>query len=538
MPLFSLISFGGDQRFELPAGRTLIVGRAVECDVPVFDPTVSRHHAELTADELGEGVRVRDLGSSNGTSINGVRVTEGWLAPNDAVAFGKISYYLRALEVTAEHQIPMPAPTGGPKGGTIVRQLVVSMDTPARVDAAAADGLLRVGSGGPERQAEKLSHLLALSNRLSGELDLDRLLNTVAETTFQVLNVDRVAILLRDPKSGDLAPAASRSRLGGAESLRVPQSIARKAVEERVALQTDNAAADERFSGKSVVQQSVRGAMCAPLLAENDQVLGLIYVDNLATPGSFTEEDLQFLVAFGGIAAGGIRAARSADAAQREAATRANFERYFAPSVAADIAGRQGAIEVGGARQPLTILFSDIRGFTALAESMPPDAIAGLLSAYFTEMVDVIFEHGGTLDKFIGDAIMAQWGAPIAHPDDAERALKAAAEMQRAVNELNERWAAQGGPTISIGIGINYGEVFAGNIGSHRRLEYTVIGDAVNVASRLCSAAAPGEILLAEAFYEQLGKKKPAVERAEGIDIKGRAGKVTVYRMEGLQTEG
>jgi adenylate cyclase len=102
--------------------------------------------------------------------------------------------------------------------------------------------------------------------------------------------------------------------------------------------------------------------------------------------------------------------------------------------------------------------------------------------------------------------------------------------MQRAVGDINKRWAALGRPTISVGIGINYGEVFAGNIGSHRRLEYTIIGDAVNIASRLCSAAAPGEILMAEAFYRQLGKKKPAVERAEGIDIKGRAGKVSVYR--------
>ena len=211
-----------------------------------------------------------------------------------------------------------------------------------------------------------------------------------------------------------------------------------------MALQTDNAAADERFTGKSVVQQSVRGAMCAPLLAEGDEVLGLLYVDNLATPGRFSEEDLQFLAAFAGIAAGGIRAARSAERAQREAMMRSNFERYFAPSVAADIAGRQGAIQLGGARQPVTVLFSDIRGFTALAESMAPDAIAGLLSAYFTEMVDVIFDHGGTLDKFIGDAIMAQWGAPIRHPDDAERALAAAVGMLRAVQEINARWIGAG----------------------------------------------------------------------------------------------
>jgi len=530
MPQYSLISFGGDQRVALPVGRTLVVGRAVECDVPVFDPTVSRHHAELTVLDDGDGVRVRDLGSSNGTSINGVRVTEGYLGANDTVAFGKMAYYVRAVEVTAEHRIPR-GPATGARGGTIVRQLAVRVDTPARVDAAAAGGLLRVGSGGPERQAEKLGLLLALSHRLSGQLDLDPLLTTVADTTFQVLSVDRVAILLRNPTTGDLVPAATRSRLGGAEALRVPQSIARKAVEERVALQTDNAAADERFTGQSIVQQSVRGAMCAPLLAEGDEVLGLLYVDNLATPGTFTEEDLQFLAAFAGIAAGGIRAVRSAERAQHEAMTRSNFERYFAPSVAATIAARRGEVVLGGARQPVTVLFSDIRGFTTLAEGMPPDAIAGLLSAYFTEMVDVIFEHGGTLDKFIGDAIMAQWGAPIAHADDAERALRAAVAMQRTVAEINRRWSEQGRPTIGVGIGINHGEAFAGNIGSHRRLEYTVIGDAVNVASRLCGAAEPGEILLTESFLRLLGRNRPTVEPAEEIEIRGRSGKVGVYRL-------
>src|SRR5438045_4403746 len=105
-----------------------------------------------------------------------------------------------------------------------------------------------------------------------------------------------------------------------------------------------------------------------------------------------------------------------------------------------------------------------------MSETMSPDAIATLLTAYFTEMVEVIFEHGGTLDKFIGDAIMALWGAPMAHTDDPDRALRAALAMQRSITRLNERWAGQGRPEIGVGIGINHGEVFAGNIGSHRRL--------------------------------------------------------------------
>jgi adenylate cyclase len=525
MPTYQLISFGGEQRFDLRPGRPLIVGRAVASDLPIFDPTISRRHAELVVED--EGVRVRDLGSSNGTFVNGAVSSEGWLGANDTVAFGKVAFYVRAVEIAAVP--PSPRPLTAP-GGTIVRQMAVQAGSPAQLDGPSAAGQLRVPDVDQgARQAHKLSLLLDISQKLSGELDLDRLLGTVVAMMFEVMQVDRVAILLRDPHSGDLMPRVTKSRIGGAEGLKVPQSIARKAVEERVAIQTDNAAADARFKGKSVVLQSVRSAMCSPMLASGDTVLGLLYVDNLRDTGSFTDEDLQFLAAFSGLAASGIRNAYYADQVRREALVRSNFERYFAPNVAAEIAQQEGAVRLGGQKRPLTVLFSDIRGFTAMAETMTPDAIAGLLSAYFTEMVDVIFEHGGTLDKFIGDAIMALWGAPIQHEDDPDRAMQAALGMQRVVAEINRRWTEQGRPTIAVGIGINYGEAFAGNIGSHRRLEYTVIGDAVNIASRLCAEAGPGEILLSEPFYHML-KAPPPVEPVEGIALRGRAGKVAVYK--------
>ena len=180
------------------------------------------------------------------------------------------------------------------------------------------------------------------------------------------------------------------------------------------------------------------------------------------------------------------------------------------------------------------MLFSDIRGFTAIAESMGPDAIAQLLSEYFTEMVEVIFEHGGTLDKFIGDAIMALWGAPIAHSDDPDRALRAAVAMQR-THRGAQRAAgpAAGRPEIGVGIGINHGEVFAGNIGSHRRLEYTVIGDAVNVAARLCAEAGPGEILVSEALLRVVKAPGRSCEFLPELALKGKAQVVQVYRVTG-----
>ncbi len=538
MPAFRLVSTAGDQTFELAPGRTLVVGRGLATDIAIYDPTISRRHAELIvgADE----VQLRDLDSSNGTCINGARVTSGRLAVDDFVTFGKVSFRVAGTgPAMPAVQRPAISAEDGPAGGQIVRQLVVSGGVPPGItsrDGPAAGQLRVTAATGEARQAVKLQMLLEVSQKLSAELDLDRLLRAVVDTTFEIMSVDRVTIVLRDEASGEMVPTISRSRLGDASPFQIPSSIADKVVQERVAVVTQNAPADARFRGQSILLQSVRSAMCSPLMASGDHLLGLLYVDNLTTTNTFTDEDLQFLVAFSGLAALGIKNSRYADQIRREATVRANFERYFAPNVAADIAQQQDAIRQGGERRATTVLFSDIRGFTAIAESIGPDAIALLLSEYFTEMVDVIFEHGGTLDKFIGDAIMALWGAPIAHADDPDRALRAAVAMQHAIAQLNERWASQGRVEIGVGIGINHGDVFAGNIGSHRRLEYTVIGDAVNVAARLCAEAGSGEILVSEAM---LGAVRGQVnsEFLPSMALKGKTQVVQVYRVRGIQPQ-
>jgi adenylate cyclase len=508
-------------------GRSLVVGRGVATDIAIYDPTISRRHAELTA--RGDAVEVRDLGSSNGTCINGSRVSTGRLTANDSITFGKVTYRIREAPSAPGQTVPEPAESAD----TIVRKLMVSAGGPAGItsrDGPLTRGQLRVAAAtAEERQAKKLSMLLEVAQKLTGELELDRPLRAVVDMTFQVMEVDRVTILLRND-AGEMAPTISKSRLGDTQVQPVPRSIVDKVVEERVAVVSHNAPADARFKGRSIVTQSVRSAMCSPLLDARDEILGLLYVDNLSAPGSFSDEDLQFLVAFSGLAALGIKNSRFAEQSRREALVRSNFERYFAPNVAADIARQDGDIRLGGERRPITVLFSDIRGFTAIAESMGPDAVAQLLSEYFSEMVEVIFEHGGTLDKFIGDAVMALWGAPIAHSDDPDRALEAAVAMQRTIEELNRRWVASGRPEIGVGIGISHGEVFAGNIGSHRRLEYTVLGDAVNVAARLCAEASPGEILVSEALL-RMAKKPVDYEYLPELGLKGKSQSVQVYRI-------
>ena len=533
---YRLVSFSGDQSFELPSGRSLVVGRGLSSDIAIYDPTISRRHAELTVGT--DGVQVRDLGSSNGTCINGSRVTAGRLNPNDSITFGKVLFQLK--EQRTSGQSPPPGAAVQPPsvvGDTIVRQLIVSGGGATGITSrnrSSGFGQLRVAaSTAEERQAKKLSLLLDISQKLSGEFDLDKLLANVVDMMFEVMDVDRVSILLRNESTGELVPSISRSRVGDQGFQQVPRSIVDKVIQERVAVVSDNTRSDSRFKGHSIVTQSVRSAMCSPLMASGDRVLGLLYVDSVTAANSFSDEDLQFLVAFSGLVAIGIRNTRYAEQVRREALVRSNFERYFAPNIAAEIAQQEAVVPLGGERRPITILFSDIRGFTAMAESMGPDAIARLLTEYFSEMVEIIFEHGGTLDKFVGDAIMALWGTPIAHADDPDRALRAAVAMQHGVARLNEQWALAGRPEIGVGIGINYGEVFAGNIGSHRRLEYTVIGDAVNVANRLCSEAAPGEILVSEALC-QMVKDQADYEYLPAMALRGRTRSVQVYRVKGV----
>ena len=536
MGAFKLLSTTGEQSVDLAASKVLVVGRAVTSDVPIYDPTVSRRHAELTLAD--GGVRIQDLGSSNGTFINGTKITDTIAADGDVVTFGKVPF--KVVEVTppvaqapvrheAEGFSARPVPEA-----TIVRQVAVKeptdLDQKVATRPSGASQLKLEAESVDERQAERLSLLLEISKELSKQQEVNRLLEKVVDITFKVMNVDRVSILLLDAGTNELIPRVARSRLGESSGARVPQSIARRAVTERLAILTDNAAADERFKGKSIVMQSVRSAMCTPLMGSEGRVLGIIYVDNMTATNSFGDEDLEFLIAFSGIAAVAIENGRLNERVQREAVVLSNFQRYFAPDLASQIASQAEAVQLGGQKRPVVVFFSDIRGFTSMSETMSPDEIATLLTEYFTEMVEIVFEHGGTLDKFMGDAIMALWGAPLSREDDADRAMQAGIQMQEVLAELNEKWAAEGRQQVQIGIGINFGEVFAGNIGSDRRLEYTVIGDAVNPASRLCSKAGPGEILVSEPLYAAL-KSPPEVEALEPLQLKGKAQAVAVYRV-------
>ncbi|MDF1501574.1 adenylate/guanylate cyclase domain-containing protein, partial [Roseisolibacter sp. H3M3-2] len=369
-----------------------------------------------------------------------------------------------------------------------------------------------------ELTARRLQQLLEATKALGGAADVATVHERIVGATLRTLDADRAAMLLTADGDGALTPAVARDRwvadqiAAGAPP--VPRTITRTALARRAALLTMDATADPRFVGQSVLRQRVRSAMCVPLLAADGSALGALYVDSADPQRQFAEADLDFLTAFGGLAAASLENARLAERVRREAVARENFARYFAPPVAERIARSTDGIRLGGERRTVAVLFADLRGSTRLAAELAPDDLAATLSEFLSGMVECVFRHGGTLDKFIGDCVMAQWGAPESAGDDADRALASAIDMIATVEAMNARRQANGKAPLAIGVGLSHGEVFAGNIGSERRLEFTVIGYVVNQASRLCDAASAGEVLMTGALKEALRRPAPLLHAA------------------------
>jgi class 3 adenylate cyclase len=210
------------------------------------------------------------------------------------------------------------------------------------------------------------------------------------------------------------------------------------------------------------------------------------------------------------------------------------FSKYVTKSVVDRILEHKDGLKLGGEKKIVTIFFSDIRGFTPMSEALSAEQVVHILNEYFTAMTTIIFKYEGTLDKFMGDAIMAVFGAPIDQPDHAERAVLAAVDMSEKMKELQAKWRMEGKKEVNIGIGINTGEVVVGNIGSNERMEYTAIGDNVNLTQRLESVAEKGQILISAATYERVKDRVEAV-MLDPLKVKGKTDKVLAYSVTGLK---
>jgi adenylate cyclase len=262
----------------------------------------------------------------------------------------------------------------------------------------------------------------------------------------------------------------------------------------------------------------------------NENLLSGIGLGEKLLGDSYTKDDQELLCTLCNQGAVAINNAKLIEQMKREEVVRTNLARYLSPQIVDKIIKKDVTVNLGGDRKVVTVLFSDIRNFTRISETQRPDQLVQILNEYFTEMAKIIFENQGSLDKYIGDAIVAVFGSLIPLENSAKNAVQAAVQMMKGMPELNEKWMKEYGFSMDIGIGINTGEVFLGNIGSPERMEFTVIGDTVNVASRFSGLAQPGQILITEETQTSLNNDVPYRELPQTA-VKGKTGKLDVFEI-------
>ena len=522
MAKFTIYSAEGTRDVEL--GPFTTIGRHPDNSLQLLDRIVSKNHATITLQ--GGQYLLKDLQSLNGTFINGMRVYEHTLRNGDDMSMGNTRLVFNdERQGGAEGAKVSIASPGSAVAESHIRDKITSQASDRFLPAAEVKD-----NDALRRDYEKLRIVHELQKQIGLELDLDRLLQTILRLTFEFLPADRGAMLLYDDQ-GNLYPRSVRTRRGKTDDpIHLSQTVLNVVATERAAVLSSDAMMDARFqSSKSIIMQGIRSSMAVPLLhAEN--LFGIMYLDSQLAAGAFTQKDLQILSSIGTQTAAFIQNIHLARKVEQDALTREKFLRMLSPNLAEQVLSGKLSVEKGGMSCDMTVMFADIRGFTSMSAERTATEVVEMLNEYFELMVEIIFKYEGTLDKFVGDAIMVVWGAPVAHADDPIRAVKTAMEMQQALEDLNRTRRARGQAPLLVGIGVNTGEGVAGYMGSTKKMEYTVIGNTVNVASRLCSKAAPGEVIVSEMTYSRLAGGFPA-EALPPTMVKGISKPLKTYRV-------
>lgn len=570
-----LIIVGPEGRTEVSLQAHNTLGRHPNNSIQLLDRIVSKEHMTITL--VGNQYVLRDLGSLNGTYVDGTRISERVLVGGEEIALGgTVITFVPGHSSAATGQAAAPTPlavqrpplAGSPTTPAVVgssraghpfapyspekttapdpmRKTNVTM-LPGMVESHIRSKLSATSDMSflPERAIsdadqvrrdyEKLRVSYELARAIGVELDIDKLLAKILDTAFLLLAADRGVVLLVD-EDKQLKPRCVRTKHGADEEVVLSTTILETVKREKSAVLSNDASADSRFSGAhSIIMQGIRSTMAVPLL-HGHELFGIMVLDSQVAVNAFNEKDLQLFQNVANQAAISIQNGLYAAKLEKEAVTRERFQRLLSPAIAEQVIHGKVDIVKGGELRDTTVLFTDIRGFTSMSESAKPEEIVAMLNEYFELMVEIIFRHEGTLDKFVGDEIMALFGAPVSHDNDSFRAVTTALEMLASLREFNSRRVAQGKVPIHIGIGINAGEVVAGYLGSSRALEYTVIGDVVNTGARLCSYAHAGQVIISETVYERV-KHAFEIDELPPAQVKGKALPLRIFNVVGYKT--
>ena len=584
MPIQITVSFRGTETVRVFDAEEVVIGRFAENDKPGLDLSedscVSRQHARL---ELKNGVAwLTDLGSRCGTQVNGHEIRgQGArrLDPEDVALLGETSVRVQVIPANepdasprldseseasfvldsdtspsplaappsstappivptppAPQAVPVPAPPAAPPAQAQAPALAnPSMPIPS----AASDprilhvidtnkALVSPGRAGTPAAERRLKFLLDLPRQFSALTGSNQLLQMVMSSVVEVIPAARRgALLLRNPRGDSLLLKAYVS----ADEPAVSQSLAQHAIaEKRGFIWRSSQEADPTAS---IREYHILSGMYAPLQWK-EQVFGVICVDSPEASDAFIEDDLQFLIAIGFYA--GMAFAEQQDLAENKKKDKLinRLLANFSPSVRAVLIeqARVGKLRPGGSKTEASILFCDMSGFTERAARMDAQDVVEMLNHYFQPIIETIFRFDGTVDKFVGDAVLAVFGCPQPDRDQHAKAVKASLAIQQVVQATTQLRAARGDETCQVRVGVDTGEVFQGFVGANDRLEFTVIGDAVNHAHRYCHGAGDGEILISHEVFQRVF----SLVRTEKTRIQTKEGVLEAYRLKGLRS--
>ncbi|MEY5027342.1 MAG: hypothetical protein RLZZ244_2870 [Verrucomicrobiota bacterium] len=474
---------GSQHSLQLPPGDYL-VGRDPSSDIVLSSPGVSRKHARLT---LSDGaLTVEDLGSRAGTWAGDDQIS----VPTRVALPAAITLGHLLLEIFPT------LPGHEPSGIHAAQNLSIALQLSAAEKASIVHDML------PGTSSQRLEMLYELPLQFAAEKNLDRLFHLILRRMLELLpGAVRGAVMISDPASSSLLLRASIPE--GPPP--ISRTLIHRALREQSGFIWGDEESDHQDLSSSMAAIGIRTGMYAPLVWE-EKSIGILFVDNPNRRQAFSQEDLRFLLSVAHYAASAVANRLLQEEIVQNNRTLENLLTNFSPKLRQRLLqkSREGRLQPGGEKSTVTILVSDLRGFTRTSQSLSAESIVEMLNDYFQALAPTIFAQDGTIDKFMGDGILAVFGSPEFDPEHARKATQAAVDMQRAVRAANQRRRAAGLPFCELGVGVYTGEVLHGFIGADERLEYTVIGDTVNKASRYCDGARSGEIVLGPLTYESI----------------------------------
>jgi adenylate cyclase len=540
MPYLEIISSPANlktNRFPLKEGAN-VLGREAGCDIEIPDPRISSKHAIIMVQ--GQNVEIIDQNSTNGIYLDEQRVRKGKWTDGSSVFMGNTEMRLKAGAAVDNSPKTGTSQWGQKETALGARALE---GRPKSLNNSNFDFNIveekKIGLAAADASQDSFAKRMAIINKMIKSIgsvhSVPELLDRTMTLLFEAVNCDTGYILVTNPANHDAISDHLAYEHGvrkeNLEEKLYSRTLVSTVIQKKSGFIFDSDESGEQDQSLSIFQLRIKTALCCPIHSEG-QVYGVLYLDNKKRGAKFNGDDLDLAMNIAGISGVVIENLQLSKKLETESLIRDHLKRFCSPNIAEKIIAERGSSDfhLQSQKTTVTVLFADIRGFTPLSESLAPLAVAQLLNNYFSEMCAIVFANGGTLDKFIGDCMMVLFNAPMPVADHEYFAVKTALQMRNRLQQKLPEWKAAGIPEFQVGIGVNTGDVVVGSIGTSSRMEYTAIGDTVNISSRVCGIARPNQVLITDSILEKVKGRFRTVSLG-AVQLKGKSRQVFVHEV-------